>query len=217
MRTIKQELEIVIKKTPFLEEGISLGIVNLSALARKIRPELAKKMYRRNISIPSLVMALKRMKVQTKSKKSHISLLKLVRNITLRDNLKEITIRNSENTGKVQKEILGAIENKGDSFLNITTGIGETTFIYNDKTAVVMERLLAGEKIIKKITDLSAISIDLPEVTIVTPGIYYLILKSLAWENINIVEVVSNHRELTLIFNRNDIERAFSVIRELTE
>src|SRR3989338_3706455 len=183
MRTIKQELEIVIKKTPFLEEGISLGIVNLSALARKIRPELAKKMYRRNISIPSLVMALKRMKVQTKSKKSHVSLLKLARNITVRDNLKEITIRNSENTGKVQKEILNTIENKGDAFLNITTGVGETTFIYNDKTAVVMERLLAGEKVIKKIGNLSAISIDLPEVTIVTPGIYYLILKSLAWEN----------------------------------
>lgn len=217
MRTIKQELEKIIKNTPFLEEGILLGIVNLSALARIVRPKLVKKMYKRNISVASLVMALKRMNIPGKAKKNQTALLKQVKNITVRDNLREITIKNSDHSGKIQKEILNSHEKQDDSFLNIMTGIGETTFIFNEKIARITSQLLKSEKIVSKIDNLSAITIDLPETTITTAGVYYLILKALAWENINIVEVVSNYKELTLIFDSKDVERAFSIIRELTE
>ncbi|TSC55732.1 MAG: hypothetical protein G01um101418_753 [Parcubacteria group bacterium Gr01-1014_18] len=64
--------------------------------------------------------------------------------------------------------------------------------------------------------DLSSITIKLPEETITTPGVYYPILKALAWEGINIIEIISIGTELSILFKSNDVDRAFSIIKSLT-
>ena len=46
------------------------------------------------------------------------------------------------------------------------------------------------------------------------PGLYYFILKELAWEGINIVEIVSTSHEFTLLVNDEDIDKAFLVIKK---
>ena len=50
-----------------------------------------------------------------------------------------------------------------------------------------------------------------------TPGVYYSILKQLAWEGINLVEVSSTYTELTLILHEKDINRAFSIIHNFVK
>ena len=46
----------------------------------------------------------------------------------------------------------------------------------------------------------------------VCPGVYYYIFKELAWDNINIADVISTANEFTVIINNNDIHRAFSIL-----
>jgi hypothetical protein len=55
----------------------------------------------------------------------------------------------------------------------------------------------------------------LPGESMPVPGVYYPILKALAWEGINVVELVSAGTELTLFLEGKDIERGLSVIRRL--
>ncbi len=63
------------------------------------------------------------------------------------------------------------------------------------------------------ITNLSSITIRTPKEWVYTPGGDYAILKRLAWENINIVEILSTYTELTIIFDNKDVDKAFSVLK----
>jgi hypothetical protein len=45
--------------------------------------------------------------------------------------------------------------------------------------------------------------------------VYYYIFQSLAWEGIVIDEVISTSNEFTIVVNENQIDLAFSVIKDL--
>lgn len=55
----------------------------------------------------------------------------------------------------------------------------------------------------------------LPSSNVKMVGLYYNILKKLAWNKINIVEVISTTNEFTIIVDEKDIGKAFSVIKDL--
>ena len=77
-----------------------------------------------------------------------------------------------------------------------------------------IEDLFRGERLIKKLSFLSSITVKLPEENVTTPGVYYFILKALAWQNINVIEVVSTYQEITLILETKEVDRAFSVLKK---
>lgn len=66
-----------------------------------------------------------------------------------------------------------------------------------------------------KFKNLSSITISMPEDAIKTPGTLYFFVKSIAWEGINIVSVRSSIKEICLIFEKKDINRAFGIIQSL--
>jgi aspartokinase len=48
-----------------------------------------------------------------------------------------------------------------------------------------------------------------------TYGVYYYIMKHLAWEGINIEQVVSTANEFTAIVASKDIDEAFKILMQL--
>ncbi len=72
---------------------------------------------------------------------------------------------------------------------------------------------LEKEKI--KIKNLSSITIRLSRKAIKTPGILYFFIKSIAWEGINIIRAETHDSEISLIFEKKDINRAFNIIQSL--
>ncbi len=66
-----------------------------------------------------------------------------------------------------------------------------------------------------KLKDLSSVTIKLPKVAIKTPGILYFFIKSIAWEGINIIKVETGACEISLIFEKKDINRAFNIVQSL--
>jgi hypothetical protein len=50
--------------------------------------------------------------------------------------------------------------------------------------------------------------------TVRSPGVYYSILKQLAWRAINVVDVVSTYTEFTIVVEHADVDRAFAALRE---
>ena len=60
MITIPEIVEKIIKKSSFLEEGLSKKFINLSALSRIIKPEIEKELYKK-VENGAIIMALKRL------------------------------------------------------------------------------------------------------------------------------------------------------------
>ncbi|TSC58978.1 MAG: hypothetical protein Greene041619_159 [Candidatus Peregrinibacteria bacterium Greene0416_19] len=49
------------------------------------------------------------------------------------------------------------------------------------------------------------------------PGIYYPFFQAFAWHGLNVVQIIAGYAELGFIFYSKDIDRAFAVVKPLTE
>jgi aspartokinase len=212
MITISQAVEEAVKNKKFLEEALGRELVNLSALSREIKPEVEKAVMKK-VKEGAIVMALKRLSQRQKKTALNPQVILDMRNITVRSDLVEFTFATSPTIAHSQEEFLKSMAGVKNSFCNLSQGIFEMTLIVKKDASMLVEKFFKKERLISKFENLSSLSIALPEETVSAPGVYYSVLKTLAWEGINVVEVFSTYTELTIVFDERDIDRAFSVIK----
>lgn len=212
MITVAEVLNKVVLETPFLEEGIADGIINLSALARKVRPQVEKTSMK-PVSESAILMALKRMspKLTKKIKLNKQSIFR-AGDLTVRSDLSEFTFLKSDTLVEKQKALLHEIKERADHFVTFTQGVFEITTIVNADLTETVETIFKGEKVISQLGNLAAITIRLSPQTVHTPGVHYSILKQLALRDINVVEVVSTYTEFTIILEKDHVDVSFSVL-----
>ena len=61
--------------------------------------------------------------------------------------------------------------------------------------------------------DLVALSLVFSGQFLQTPGIVYEAVRRLAWEVINVIEIISTMNELTFVIHREDSMKAFAVLQ----
>ena len=71
------------------------------------------------------------------------------------------------------------------------------------------------ETCINNVLDLASITIKLPVNNLEQSGIYYFILKQLAWADIALQEVISTTNEMTIVVKENDINETFGILMNL--
>lgn len=213
MITIPEAVRDIIATEPFLEEALSRGIINTSALARSLRPEIEKRLYK-NVQTGAIVMALKRLEHETSRKTGFAPLLLKNPDIIVRSNLVEYTLANSETVIHAIRKMLERNPQSKRHFLTFTQGVFETAVITSGEWIGEVEKIMAHEEVRGKQEGLSSLTIILPEENVVTPGVYYYLLRTLAWENINVIDVVSTKEEFTIILEGKDIDRAFTALKK---
>ena len=129
-------------------------------------------------------------------------------------NLFEINFANSETLDVKYSEIL-KLKDGQRFFLAFSRGVSESTIIASNEISRQIKKLTGGEKIISEFNNLSSITIHLPMSSANTPGVFYFFLKSLAWEGVNIIEIISTVSEFTLIFEDKNVNKAFSILKSL--
>jgi hypothetical protein len=212
MVTIAEMLEKLILESPFLEEGIAEGIINLSALARKMKPRIEKALMK-EVSESALIMALKRMSpgIVAKVDLSKKGIAQLG-DLTVRSELSEFTFIKTDTLLEKQKQLLEKIKDFNNPFVTFTQGVYEITAIINSRLCPVVEGIFKDERIVARLDRLAAITIRLTPESVNTPGVHYSILKQLAWMNINVVEVVSTYTEFTIILKKEQVDMSFSIL-----
>ena len=214
MRTISSIVKDIIKSTPFLAESLSEHIANTSKVARLIKKRVeAKRMEK--VSEASIGMALRRMKKDLQRQNFGTTLLQHLHDITVRSDLVEFILAyHTSDFLRIHRACIEAQKNT-EGFFNISHGLRETIIIVSADLEHQIKTILKKIQGVKRIGNLSSITIRLPEKSMVVPGVYYPILKVLAWEGINLIEIVSIATELSLIFDAKDVDHAFSVIKSL--
>ena len=217
MITITQAVQDLIDRSPFLSEVLYEDMVNISGVARQLRPQVEKKLLEK-VSEEAVAMALHRIKKKLKPPTSNVEILKDSKDITMRANLTEFMFLNSPDVIKIHQEILKKTGEKKDAFFNISIGFSEVTIFVSSELEEDVEKILKDQKNVVKVKDLSSITIKLSAKMTLTspPDVYYLILKALAWNGIGVIEVMSIGWELNILFMNNEVDKAFSVIKSLT-
>lgn len=198
--------------SPFLEEGLSRGVLNYSATARELRPQIEAALLK-PVSVSAILMALKRLaaKMEARTREAE-RLLRVSSDLTVRSDLSELTFLKSESMVANQKRLLDEIESRDDAFVTFTQGVFETTIISSASLKPTVESLFAGGTRVSQGDDLSAVVMRFPVEAAGMPGIHYPILRQLAWQDVNILAIVSTFTELTLVMKREQIERAVSTL-----
>ena len=216
MRTIASEVTNYVKTKPFLSTALSQGIINLTSLAREIKPNIEKGL-RKPAKSGAIVMALKRISDSLEFISTHkiIGVLKNLGDITVRSSLVDYSFLISESLLLSQGKLLSKIENLKDVFYTSSRGVAESNIIVSKNIADLVDELFQKESCNGKTENLSSITVKLPNENVTIPGIYYFIFQRLSWEGVNINEVISTSNEFTILMDETQVNIAFEVIKDL--
>jgi hypothetical protein len=213
MITVAAAVERIVKGSPLLEEGLGAGLLNLSAAARAIRPQVEAAAMK-PVSESAVIMALSRLAPRLMRRSADPrKLARQIRDVTVRSDISEFTYQNSDTILEGQRRMLAAVQGSAEAFVTFTRGVHELTVMASASLEPLVEKAFAKEKRVSRLHDLAAVGIHLDPRAVGTPGVFYGILKQFMWGDINVVEIVSTYTEFTLILKKRDVDRAFTLLK----
>jgi hypothetical protein len=130
--------------------------------------------------------------------------------VIVRSNLRDYTFENSAGLISCNRQLMDEIGGEKEIFCTISQGVFETTLVVSNLLETRIRDIYLKEKLLARKTRLSSITIRLPESNTEVSGIYYFLLKNLAWSGINVCEVISTSNEVTFVVEEKDVHNAFS-------
>ncbi len=216
MKTIQETVETIVQRTPFIEEAMYEKLINVSSLARLIQPDVEKAL-NKSVKPGAIMMSINRI--------SPVNIIRIRKNIKsfslklgdfiVRSDLLDFTFKNSGSLYKNISLIFGQIGNNRESFFTVSQGIFETNIVISSNLKDEISKIFKDEELLSSMDGLASITIKLPHTNLQQSGIYYFILKQLAWANISVQEVISTTNEITLVVKEKDINKTFSILIDL--
>lgn len=212
MKSLPQTVQSLIDKSPFIKEALSAGLVNNTSLARYLQQDV-ERISGKEASISAIRSAIDRMPIDSiyRLDKSLGVFMQQLGDINVRSDLMDITYRNSPSLMQSQLEFLKTVDTSKKYFFSFSKGVNETTIVISEYLYNQLESTFHKERQLLKRDNLAAISIMLPERNLDVYGVYYTILKQLAWKGINVVEIISTSYEITLVVEKADVKPIFDI------
>jgi aspartokinase len=202
----------IVDKSPFIGEMLTLGILSFSNYAALISDEVERALGKPAKS-SAIVMALRRYGEDLKRSNLVRDTSNVNYQIVMKTNIFDINlVRRDSFIGKLGSLYNQISTEKGD-FLNLTLGSHEISLAVSEKYRPLIKELTNDEEVLNKEDDLVALSLVFTGDFLQTPGIVYEAVRHLAWQQINVIEIVSTMNELTFVISREDSMRAFDVLQ----
>jgi hypothetical protein len=209
MTLVARQVREYIGAHPSVSDSLKMGIVNYSALARRISKELGIRRLEavlaacrrypvdklRGYSEDAVRRMLSKSRIQTRSKIATITVVEGV------DVLQRL--------GDVVEELLD--ENRVCRLIQVSQG---TVIIVDDDSVSRVTKKLRSEHIIGVTRGLVEIDVTSPETIEKTPGLLAFLAGALASRGINIVEEMSAYTDTIFLLERKDMTRAMEVLAQ---
>ncbi|MDO8481113.1 MAG: hypothetical protein Q7S65_04840 [Nanoarchaeota archaeon] len=216
MVTIAHLAEKTIREKPFLQEALYRRLINYQALAQDLAPGIEKELGKP--VKPATVMAAIR-RYADKLEKSATSTAVFGKDcaIELKSKIVEISLRRSKTLFQLVPKLFESVDFEDGGILNFTTGNQDISIITNAKYADLFLYLLKGENVLEVNTDLIALSVKYPKTFRRVPGTLHQMIRVLAWEHINILELIETMTETIFILSEDDAMKAFKALQRLIQ
>lgn len=215
MIKVSDWIEGYLKQEPVYAELLNEGLLNISALARKIQPMIEQEL-KKEIAESTLIMAIRRTPIPGFNFMNTIKKNKYyITEIGFRSELNVYSFVKSTDIAKKQQKLMASIENDATAFYSFSQGSFERTLIINSKYAESVDEIFETEKLIESKFKLSAVLIQFESQNIKALGLYGMILQQLAFEGVNLYEVISTANEFILIVEDEHIEKCLSSLMKM--
>lgn len=215
MVTVSHLVKKFVSENSFLMEAMSKELISYGNLAEQLRPEIEKELSRK-VKEPAIIMALRRYEEELRNFEKKSRKFKFEGEILMRTNIIDFNVVKSNILLNKIKNLYGLVDFERGDTLNIILGNNEVSIVTNEKYKEKLLNFLNGEKILNKEFGLVSLSIIFKSKDFLyAPGVVFTAVRKLAWNNINIFEIVSTMTELTFILKKKDSMKAYNVLYEL--
>ncbi len=213
---LREAIDACLRHQPFIDEALQEDLINLSSLARVLKPKLDK-LTGKDIKESAIVMAIRRRepKLQLRIQHKLQQFIATLGDIIVRSNLAAYTYTKSTALPTKQAQFLKAIGDAPKGMHSFTGGMEETTIVISGHYIGELEKAMQGERLLEKATGLSSITLRLPSSSSEVVGLYYFFLKHIAATGVPIKEIISTTNEATFIVHDADVNDAFATINAL--
>jgi len=214
--SISHAVDKLISLSPFLEEALTDNLINVSSLARKLKPEV-ENILKKEVKEGAVIMAITRREpgYYFKISKGIKDFMSKLGDIIVRSDLSDHSFENSPTLITCQRQLMEEIGDEKNVLCTFSQGINETTIVVSNSLDQIIDRIFVNEKRLSRKTGLGSVTIKLPEGNTEVSGIYYYILKNLAWGGINICEIISTTNEISIVVSEEDVHKAFPILLKL--
>jgi len=215
MVTISHLVKKALQDNSFILEGLAKGLISQAGLAQYLLKDIEKELGSK-VKESAIIMAIRRYEEELSSFESKLKKFKFHGELILKTNMVDVNVVKSQSLLNKIRNLYAMVDFERGDVLNIILGNNEIAIITNERYRDKLLEFLHGEKIVVKKTDLVELTISFSSKDfLVTPGIVFTCVRKLAWEDINILEIVSTCNELSFILERDDSMKAYSVLQEL--
>ena len=215
MPTVSHIVKKIVSEQPFVEEALGNGIISIANLAENMMPRVEKE-FGSKVKQAAVVMAIRRYAEEIAGHRKKTKSFNYAGEIIMKSNICDFTVIKSNTLLAKLKNIHNLVNFERGDTLNVIVGNNQVSVIINEKYMKKLEKFLSGEKILNKENGLVSLTIIFTSDDFLhTPGIIFDIVRKLAWEGINIYEIVSTMTELSFILSKDDSMKAYEVLQEI--
>jgi len=215
MVTISHVVQKLISDRVFVQEPMSRGIVSYGSLAEQLKPEVEEELGK-EVKTHAIVMALRRYTEILKEKHRKIS-FDYSSEIIMKTDICDIAVLRSPTLLNKLKHLYDIVNFEIGDILNIIHGRYEVSVVTNERYREKSLDFLKGEKILNVEKNLVSLTLTFSKDFLYTPGVIFNVARNIAWENINIYEIVSTNTELTIIIHKKDAMKGYEALEKLIQ
>lgn len=179
-----------------------------------MKPEIERELGK-TVKHSAIVMALRRNSDKLFEKSKEPSFSYSIE--TIKTEICYVVLEESPNLLSKIQNLYPIIDFKKGGLLNIIQGNFEVAIITNQKYKEELLDQLHQEKVLDTIDDLVSISLTYNKDFLYTPGILYDITRFLAWENINVIDLVITKMEISILVSKKDLMRCYQTLSRFAE
>lgn len=209
--SVNRIVKNIVSNDVFLATSLSRGYVNLSAVARDLKPGIENKLGE-EVTIDAVISALKRNRNLTGKFDRRVFEALSRTSVQLLTSVTKFVIPANRN----ERILRGAYDLKLMGTVYISTGMEFTTVIVEDRNLSAFSDIIRRGVVNRK-KGLAVIVLKSPLSIIDAPGFLMSIYSRLAFTGINIEETTNSYTDAIIVVDEKDSADAFTAILELIE
>jgi len=214
MVAISHVVNKLVDERIYLHEAMSNGIASYGSVAKHLKPEIEKELGR-EVDHFAIVTALRRYAEKLTTRFNGVKFNTKYSEVNLKTHIMAINVLKTQELFDKLKRFYDLIDfDKGD-ILHIIYGRTHVAIVTNERYKDKILNLLQNQKIKKIEENLVSLSFTVGKERIEEPGVLFKITRSLAWENINVIEIISVDLEVTFIVDKKDAIKGYKALEGL--
>jgi len=213
MVTISHIVQKLVNDKAYIQETMSKKIISYASLAKQLKPEIEEELDK-SVKTHAIEMALRRYADELQQKHKTIT-FDYSSDIIMKTQICDISILRSPTLLDKLKELYNIVKFEKGDMLNIIQGSSEVSIVTNERYKQKFLDILKNEKKLNMEENLVSLTMTFSKEFLYTPGVIFNIIRNIAWENINIFEIVSTNTELTFIIHKKDVMKGYKALEKL--